>query len=200
LILVVCAVAQELRHWKPRPHVEMLVTGIGPVEAAAATSRALALSPPRAVVNAGIAGGFAGRAALGDAFAIEIDHLAELGIEDGSLLPGAARLVAKAESDPELLDAARRAGARIGSAITVATITATQARADDLARRFEAEVEAMEGFAVLRSAIVAGVPAVELRGISNLVGPRERSGWDFDAGARSVAALLDRWLDAFAQT
>jgi len=199
LILVVCAVERELRYWKPHPHVEMLVTGIGPVEAAAATARVLATSKPQYVVNAGIGGGFGGRAAIGDAFAIETDYFAELGIEGTTAvpaLPGGARLVAQADSDPALVEAARGIGARVGNAITVATITATSGRAEDLAMRFEAEVEAMEGFSVLRCAALAGVPAIELRGISNVVGPREHSGWDFDAGARAVCALLDRFLDA----
>ncbi|HEY1727068.1 MAG TPA: futalosine hydrolase [Candidatus Baltobacteraceae bacterium] len=202
MILVVCAVAQELRHWKPRDHVEMLVTGIGPVEAAAATSRALATSAPSIVINAGIGGGFRGRAAVGDAFAIETDHLAELGLEDGSPLPplpGGVRLVEKTDSAEDLVEACARVGARIGSAITVSTITTSDARAEGLAQRFEAEVEAMEGFAVLRSAAVAGIPALELRGVSNLVGARERAGWDFDAGARAVAMLLDRFLDTFVE-
>ena len=198
MILVVCAVAQELRHWKPRAHVETLVTGVGPVEAAAATSRMLAISTPRFVINAGIAGGFSGRTKVGDAFAIETDHLAELGLEDGSRmppLPGGALVVTKAESDPGLIERCRSFGGRIGSAITVATITGSTERARDLADRFEAEIEAMEGFAVLRSAAIAGVPAIELRGVSNVVGPRASGGWDFDAGARAMTALLDRFLD-----
>jgi len=178
----------------------MLVTGIGPVEAAAATSRALATSSPRIVINAGIGGGFRGRAAVGDAFAIETDHLAELGLEDGTPLPplpGGVRLVEKTDSDGALIELCASIGTRIGSAITVSTITTSDARADGLAQRFEAEIEAMEGFAVLRSAAVAGIPALEIRGVSNLVGARERSGWDFDAGARAVAMLLDRFLDTF---
>lgn len=177
----------------------MLVTGIGPVEAAASVARMLATSKPESVINVGIAGGFAGRAKIGEAFAIETDYLAELGLEGGApspSLPGSSRLITQAESDPALLENARNIGARIGNAITVATITATVLRAEDLAQRFEAEIEAMEGFAVLRSATIAGVPAIELRGISNVVGPRESSGWDFDAGARAASALLDRFLDA----
>lgn len=175
----------------------MLVTGVGPVEAAAATSRMLATSHPHALINAGIGGGFRGRAAVGDAFAIETDHL-EIGLEDGAplpALPGGAKFIAKVDSDSGLIEACRRIGARIGSALTVTNVTISQQRAEELAERFEADVEAMEGFAVLRSAAVAGVPALELRGISNVVGPREQSGWNFEAGARAVAALLDRVVE-----
>ena len=200
MILIVCALAQELRHWAPRPHVEVLATGVGPVEAAIATSRAIAISPPAAIVSAGIAGGFRGRAAVGEAFAIATDVLAELGLEDGSPLPplpGGAQLAERVESDPGLLEAAASAGLRIGSAVTVATITTSAARAADLEERFDADVEAMEGFAVLRSAAIAGLPAIELRGVSNLVGPRSASEWDFDAGARALGAALDHFLDVW---
>ncbi|MBV8074683.1 MAG: hypothetical protein JO140_04565, partial [Candidatus Eremiobacteraeota bacterium] len=87
MILIVCALAHELRHWAPRPHVEVLATGVGPVEAAIATSRAVAISPPSAILSAGIAGGFRGRASVGDAFAIATDVLAELGLEDHTPIP-----------------------------------------------------------------------------------------------------------------
>jgi futalosine hydrolase len=49
----------------------------------------------------------------------------------------------------------------------------------------------MEGFAVLRAAELAGVRAVEVRGISNRVGDRDQSGWNFAAGVAGVRAALD---------
>jgi nucleoside phosphorylase len=60
------------------------------------------------------------------------------------------------------------------------------------------DVEAMEGFGVLRAAELAGVPAVELRAISNAVGEPDRTKWLFDdafalladAVARVVPALI----------
>jgi futalosine hydrolase len=53
----------------------------------------------------------------------------------------------------------------------------------------------MEGFSVLRAAAQAGVPALEVRGISNYVGPRETSEWNFNAGAQAAARALDAILD-----
>ncbi|HEX3458235.1 MAG TPA: hypothetical protein VHR97_09815, partial [Candidatus Baltobacteraceae bacterium] len=58
-----------------------------------------------------------------------------------------------------------------------------------------AQVESMEGFAALRAAELAGIAAIELRGISNRCGGRESSGWNFEAGMiglqRALAALLE---------
>jgi nucleoside phosphorylase len=48
-------------------------------------------------------------------------------------------------------------------------------------------VEAMEGFGVLRAAAEAGIPAIELRTISNMVEEEDRANWDFPAGLRAVA-------------
>ena len=49
------------------------------------------------------------------------------------------------------------------------------------------DVEAMEGFAVLRACELAGVPAVEVRVVSNEIGEPDRALWRFDeAFARSA--------------
>ena len=48
----------------------------------------------------------------------------------------------------------------------------------------------MEGFGVLRAAALAGVPAVELRAISNELGEPDRSRWDLPGGLQALAAVL----------
>ena len=61
------------------------------------------------------------------------------------------------------------------------------------ARDFSAEaplVEAMEGFGVLRAAALAGVPAVEVRAITNEIGEDNRALWDIDAGLAALALVL----------
>jgi futalosine hydrolase len=51
-------------------------------------------------------------------------------------------------------------------------------------------VEAMEGFAVLRAAELAGVPAVEVRAVSNEIDEPDRARWRFD----DALAALERAL------
>src|SRR5919201_1114051 len=114
MILVVAATEPELAG---ADGAEQLVCGIGPVEAAAVTARALAERRPDALLHVGIAGA--------------------TGIEPPALVIG---------------------------------------------------LEAMEGFGVLRAAALAGVPAVELRAVSNAVDETDRSLWRFDD---AFAALAD---------
>lgn len=194
MILVTCAVGKELAFLRPQPHVELLVTGVGPVESAASISRALAQSTYELVISAGIAGAFEGAAQLGDGVVVT-DEQFELDLETGVpiSLPDGAAVVNRASSDLTLVDRLVELGFRAVRGITVPRVTATGASAARLAA-LGVGVETMEGFAALRAAEVAGVAAVEVRGISNIVCDRKNSRWDFAAGAQGVERILTALL------
>ena len=194
MILVTCAVGKELPFFHSQPHVEMLVTGVGPVEAAAAVSRALAQSPYDLVISAGIAGAFEGCAQLGEGVVVS-DEMLELDLETGApiSLPDGAQVVNRAGSDLTLVDRLVELGFRAVRGMTVHRVTATDGSAARLAA-FGVGVETMEGFAVLRAAEIAGVPAIEVRGISNIVCDRKNSRWDFAAGVQGVQTILTALL------
>jgi futalosine hydrolase len=200
MILVTCAVGKELAFFRPQPHVEMLVTGVGPVEAAASVSRALAQSTYELVISAGIAGAFDGAADLGEGVVVA-DEMLELDLETGVpiSLPDGAQVINRASSDLTLVDRVVELGFRAVRGITVPRVTATDASAARLAA-LGVGVETMEGFAVLRSAEMAGVPAIEVRGISNIVCDRENSRWDFAAGVQGVQTVLTALLSLVTPT
>jgi futalosine hydrolase len=58
------------------------------------------------------------------------------------------------------------------------------------------EVEAMEGFGVLRAAALAGVPAVEVRAVSNPVRDADRSLWRIDDALAALGQELPRVVAA----
>jgi futalosine hydrolase len=196
VILLACAVREELAFWKQRKDVELLVTGVGPVEAAYSIARAITRRSYRLLVNAGIAGAFDGAAQVGDGIAVADDAL-ELDLEDGSAiaLPEGEVVADRAHSDPKLVAALRERGFAILAGITVTRVTASEETARRLAAK-GAQAESMEGFAALRCAERAGIPAIELRGIANRVGSRDRSGWSFAAGTAGLKQVLDAFFDA----
>ena len=114
----------------------------------------------------------------------------------GIALPDGARLVERAYASDALLARTASAPLRVCSGVTVFAVTTRDETAARLARAYDADVEAMEGFAVLRACERAGVPGIEVRGVANYVGDRARSGWDFAAGARACVVALDAVLDA----
>ena len=175
MILVVAATERELAG---AAGAATLACGIGPVEAAAASARALAELRPAALLHVGIAG----------ARGIPVPQLvigSEAVYEDalvGGLVPERER------PDPRLVDAAQRAlpEARVLPIGTSARVGGTSS----------CDVEAMEGFAVLRAARLAGVPAVEVRAVSNEIDDPDRTRWRFDDALTALAAALPRLLSA----
>ena len=153
VILLCCAVEAELAFWRPRDGVEVLVTGVGPVEAASAVAATLAAGEYRLVVNAGIAGAFDGAATIGDGVVVSEERM-ELRLENGETfsLPRGERTIETAA----FRRAARRANAvrRFCRAARGHRLPRDLERSDGagLAQRLGAQVESMEGFAVLRAA------------------------------------------------
>ena len=196
MILLTCAVEKELSFWTPRDDVDVLATGVGPVEAACSVTRALAQRRYRLLVNAGLAGAIAGAAEIGEGVAVS-DEVLELGLEDGRpiVLPEGKSVIDRVHADIRLLAAVANRGVRVVRGITVSRVTSSEETASRLAQ-LGFGVESMEGFAALRAAQVAGVPAIELRGISNRVGSRERSGWSFEQGQRGMQRVLDAFFQA----
>jgi futalosine hydrolase len=177
----------------------VVAVGVGPVEAALGTARALAARHYDAVINAGIAGGFRDRCTVGDAVVVSREDYVDLGLENGSTfpLPDEVQLVRTVESSHGLLQPFLEGliPVIVGRGVTSATVTSTTSRALVLAHRFRADVESMEGFSVLRAAEAAGIPAIEIRGVSNIVGERESNEWDFRAGAEAAVATTAAFID-----
>ena len=71
---------------------------------------------------------------------------------------------------------------------TVATCSGSDLQADLVARRTSAVAEAMEGAAVVHAARRLGVPAIEVRAISNTTGDRDQQQWNI---GKALAALGD---------
>lgn len=180
MILVVAATAFEAALAEARG-AEAVVCGIGPLEAGLATSRALAELRPDAVLQIGIAGAQTlpnGSVVLGSE-AVYCDIL-----DPEARIPRVERIAA----DESLLAAAQRAlpDAHVLPIGTTAHVGGGAA----------CEVEAMEGFGVLRAAQLEGVPALELRTISNAVAERDRDKWRIDDAMAALAGAVGSLLEA----
>jgi nucleoside phosphorylase len=157
---------------------ETLVCGVGPVEAALAMARRLDGALPESVLLIGLAGvrGFDEvELALGSV-AIYCDAATP------SLVPSRAR------PDPALLAEIRDVlpAARICPIGTTARVGGSSG----------CDVEAMEGFSVLRACELTGVPAVELRAIVNEIDEPVRSLWRFAEGLEVLRDVVPLLLEA----
>ncbi|MGW7033488.1 futalosine hydrolase [Streptomyces xanthophaeus] len=184
---------------------DVLVAGVGPAAAAAGTATALALAQYELVVSAGIGGGFEPAAPVGSLVVADALVAADLGAEtpDGFLDVAALGFGHSVHLPPAELAAraAEATGALLAPVLTVSTVTGTAARAAALAARHPlAGAEAMEGFGVAEAAAAHGLPVLEIRAVSNAVGPRDRAAWRIgDAlaalteGFRVLGPVLANW-------
>ncbi len=79
---------------------------------------------------------------------------------------------------------------------TSETVTGSFARAEALYGRFGVAVESMEGAAAAQVCTALGVPFAELRGISNVVGERDKSRWALRGAVRAVNGAVLSYLRA----
>lgn len=176
MILVVAATQREL---DGVTGARTLACGIGPVEAAVRTAAALGAEGAAAVLHVGIAGARRG---------------SQVGLLD--TVVGTESLYCDADlarpllPDPGLLELALRTlpGAQALPIGTAGRVGGTRATV----------VEAMEGYGVLRAAQVAGVPAVEVRVISNEIEEQDRGRWQFEEAFARLGQVTRDLVAAFA--
>ena len=204
--LVVC-VATELEGSLLRPHVRVLVTGVGAVNAACALTRFLEREGAKSVIVCGIAGAYpntfsGGGLGIGSVVCAESECYGDLGANSpGGFLDlqalGFPLIAGQAVNQPpiynhlpmQIFPAARRA-----RFVTVNTCTGTDEDAGRMQARTAGEIETMEGAAIAHAARLYGIPAGEIRAISNRAGNRDRRAWRVkEAAAAAQEALLD-WL------
>jgi futalosine hydrolase len=173
-VLVVAATERELAL------LDVLCTfccGIGPVEAALQTARAIEEKRPDGVVHVGIAGS---RTLEPPALVLGSESVYCDVIDAASTLPRVERV----NPDAALLERARAALPE-AHVLPIATC-------GKVGGGTGFDVEAMEGFGVLRACQLAGVPVIELRAISNSPDEADRMRWRFDEAFAALAGALQR--------
>ncbi|HEY3542984.1 MAG TPA: hypothetical protein VGK79_10620 [Gaiellaceae bacterium] len=169
-MLVIAATERELAHVR---RFDTFCCGVGPVDAAISTARVLAERAPSAVLHVGIAGSreLAPLTVVLGSESVYSDIAAAIPVVD-LVTPDAALLGRLRAALPDAVVATIGTSAAVGGA--------------------RCDVEAMEGFGVLRACELAGVPAVELRIVSNSPDEPDRAKWRFDEAFELLGATLDR--------
>lgn len=213
-VLLVVAAENELRAlggdtsknpWCAHPFsegTEILLTGVGKVNAAGATAKAVDPARHSLVVSLGLGGALPGIArpmvSVGSIGVGTASLLADDGVQtpEGFLsitdLGFADATGSEILPDGDALAALRPFTDWAGPMATVSTGSGTDALAMEVASRTGAVVESMEGAAVGLAARRAGVGFLELRVVSNLTGDRDRQQWDFSGALSRLGALAAR--------
>jgi futalosine hydrolase len=181
--------------------VRIVITGLGPVNAAHAVTLAIVEDRPDAVVACGVGGAYP-RAGLGigDVVSAETEIYGDLGAQSPSGFIDMKTLGFPVVATPSPLfnELPMRLFPTIARArfVTVSTCTGTDSAALEIAARTNGAVENMEGAAIAHVAHLHGIAVGEVRGISNMVTNRDVKSWKLKEAAAAAQEALINWLDA----
>lgn len=193
-----CALLRE--RLADRSDVLVLVTGVGPVNAAHAVTMAVAQYRPTEIMICGVAGSYPGSGLrVGDVVCADMECYGDLGASSpkGFLDMKALGFPVIASAEPiyndlplQVLPLERRA-----KFVTVSTCTGTHEAAESIERRTGGAVENMEGAAIAHVGHLVGIGVGEIRSISNIVTNRDTKAWRLkDAAIVAQEAVLD-WIE-----
>ena len=179
------------------------VTGVGPLNTALCAGRWLTRPDVDGVVDLGIAGGYdLAETPMGSTCFAWQETWPEYGLldEQGAADPkglGFAqaetdggkvwnRLKLSPVRDAQTMGLTLGEGWQRAAGVTVSGVTGTPERAGWLKIACNGQMENMEGFAAAYAATLGGLPFLEVRTISNLVGSREPGDWNLKGALRSL--------------
>jgi len=183
----------------------ILVTGVGTVATTWAIAKWISSNPgPDLAINIGLAGSYGKNIYPGDVVMPVTDCFADAGIETSE---GFRTLAEAGLEDPDRFPFSkgrivavnrfvRKADGIVKpvAAITVNTASGSAATIERLRKKYDPDIETMEGAAFFYVCSMADVPFIALRAVSNIVEPRNRDKWEIRLALDNLSLKLKEIL------
>lgn len=201
-ILVVTATALEVAPFAAQNiDVEILVTGVGAPACMYSLTKKLQSEKYDFIIQAGIAGTFKNNFALANTYIVSQDLFADLGIYENEIFytlfdTGFANANELPYNDGWLAnDGVIQVGLPMAKSITVNTVSDNFDIAEMYKRKFDADIESMEGAAFHYVCLQEKIPFLQLRSISNFVGERSKTNWKIKEAIESLNGNLAKIVE-----
>jgi futalosine hydrolase len=185
--------------------VSLLITGVGSMATSWAMTKWLSSNlKPDLVINIGIAGSFSTDISIGDVVVPVSDCFADAGLETGN---GFITLEEAGLADPDRFPFTRGrivaenkyiASAltflKPAKAITVNSATGSEITIERLLKKYNPDIETMEGVTFFYICSGGKLPFLALRSISNRVEPRNKDKWDIPLALNNLSEKLREFL------
>lgn len=191
----------SLKH--PKLDIHYAVTGIGMIATTYHLMQKLHEQTFDLIIQIGIAGSFDKQLSLGDAVVIYAESIAEMGVvendeykdifslhlADPNEFPYHSRLLVNPHADllttielPKL------------TAVTVNQISTTETVISRYKDIYQTTIESMEGAALHYVALMKRTPFIQIRGVSNYVGERNKANWKIKEAIQSSTTACSNLL------
>lgn len=198
-LLVVAATEFEIAPFISDNNVaDILITGVGSPACIYALTKRLQQIKYDFVIQAGIAGTFKIAFPLGETFFIKTDTFADLGIYENQSF---FTLFEKGFIDPNegpyedgwLQNSVQNIfNLATAKSITVNTVTDNFSQTAMFTKKYDPDVESMEGAAFHYVCMQENVPFLQLRSVSNFVGERTKTNWKIKESVQNLNQHLLR--------
>jgi futalosine hydrolase len=187
-----------------RLKVQFHQSGVGMLSAAVSLTRMVLEDKPDLVIQAGIAGCFDTTAALGKVVIIRDETLADMGVEEEGKWKDIFDLKLEKSSYPPFerrklpnpwLSAFNLLKLPEVSGITVNQITTGKERIQQLAKKYDAYTESMEGAALHYVCREANIPFLQIRALSNYIGERNKANWQITEAIETLNQTLLKYVE-----
>lgn len=184
-ILIVAATDFETAYLRGKiteSHIHFLHTGIGMVNTAYHLGKYLAQNRPDLAINIGIAGSFDRNIALGEVVEVVEDTFSEMGAEDKGDFLDMEKMGFPLSKEPLLYNTITNPfpssfSLKKVNALTVNTVHGEKESILACEKRWNKQIETMEGAAFFQIMMREKIPFYAFRSISNYVEPRNRANW-----------------------
>jgi futalosine hydrolase len=216
-ILIAAATEMEMDYLKKSfsnnkmLQMEYCVTGIGAISTTFHLQKTIISAKPDLVIQVGLAGAFSELLPIGKAFAVKKEIVAEMGVFENEEYKdifnlGLEKRDAMPYSDGTLINENESilecSKLEIANAITVNEISTSIEKIDLFKNHYHAAIESMEGAALHYVCIMNQIPFIQIRGISNMVGVRDKRHWEIKKamqaaieGTQNVLSYMEKTLD-----
>ncbi|HQW16585.1 MAG TPA: futalosine hydrolase [Bacteroidia bacterium] len=213
-ILIIAATKQEISlfqiekseeiHIYKSHNVEILISGPGILATAFHLTRKLKEKQYDLIINAGIAGSLDENIIPGDVVQVKSEQIADSGVEDHDnfldlfnlgLIDNNEFPFKEKWLSPKTITTPSIEKIKKVNAITVNKAHGNENSIRQLKKRTTGQIESLEGAACFYVCMMLKTNVIQLRAISNMVEPRNRSNWKIELAITNLNATLNLLLD-----
>lgn len=205
-ILVIAATSTEIAPFLDKfPAADHLITGVGAPVSVYQIAKRLHQMDYDLVIQAGIAGSFTTHLRLGEVVLVEKDSFADIGVLEKNQFTTVFEMGLAGSNDfpfnngwlvNDQMDLFGAAFKRVAG-VTVNSITAAPESAKHLVEKWNPGIESMEGAALHFVCLQEKIPFLQIRGISNYVGERNKAAWKLKEAIDNVNTALESVVEQF---
>lgn len=186
-----------------RMQVSFHKSGVGILATTFSLSKLIVEVQPDLIIQIGIAGSFE-KKWLGKTVVVKDEFMGDLGVEENNQFKDLFDLkLQAANEDPfvkkrlpnDWLNKYNLLRLPEVSSVTVNEITTRQERIIQLQKKYNAQIESMEGAALHYVGMLTNTPFIQIRAISNIIGERDKEKWQMNQALTGLTTTTLQFLD-----